>query len=54
MGVQRRLAVHGLDRVTGGPKARLVRDFRATYHTGSVADPAREEVRWRRGSKIMP
>src|SRR4051812_11542637 len=40
LGVQRGLDVHVLDRVTGGPKPRLVKDLGATYHHGSVADVA--------------
>jgi glucose 1-dehydrogenase len=38
LGVQRGLDVHVLDRVTEGPKPRLVADLGATYHTGSIAD----------------
>jgi len=38
MGVQRRLEVHVLDRITSGPKPGLIRDLGATYHTGSVAE----------------
>jgi hypothetical protein len=37
-GVQRRLDVHVLDRVTTGPKPHLVRMLGAIYHTGPVAD----------------
>ena len=37
LGVQRGLEVHVLDRVTDGPKPRLVADLGATYHTGDVA-----------------
>jgi threonine dehydrogenase-like Zn-dependent dehydrogenase len=36
LGVQRGLDVHVLDRVTGGPKPRLVRDLGATYHHDPV------------------
>jgi threonine dehydrogenase-like Zn-dependent dehydrogenase len=43
LGVQRRLEVHVLDRVTEGPKPDLVRDLGATYHHGSV-DEACQEV----------
>ena len=38
MGVQRGLDVYVLDRVTDGPKPRLVDDLGATYHVGPVAD----------------
>jgi len=38
LGVQRGLEVHVLDRVTTGPKPKLVADLGATYHTGTVAD----------------
>jgi threonine dehydrogenase-like Zn-dependent dehydrogenase len=38
LGVQRGLEVHVLDRVTGGPKPKLVADLGASYHTGTVAD----------------
>jgi threonine dehydrogenase-like Zn-dependent dehydrogenase len=38
LGVQRGLEVHVLDRVTSGPKPKLVADLGATYHTGAVAD----------------
>jgi threonine dehydrogenase-like Zn-dependent dehydrogenase len=38
LGVQRGLEVHVLDRVTAGPKPKLVADLGATYHTGTVAD----------------
>jgi threonine dehydrogenase-like Zn-dependent dehydrogenase len=38
MGLQRGLAVDVLDRVTDGPKPRLVRDLGATYYAGAVAD----------------
>jgi threonine dehydrogenase-like Zn-dependent dehydrogenase len=41
LGVQRGLEVHVLDLVTEGPKAALVRDLGATYHTGSVRDAGR-------------
>ena len=40
LGVQRGLDVHVLDRVTDGPKPRLVADLGATYHTGSIQDIA--------------
>jgi glucose 1-dehydrogenase len=36
--VQRGLDVHVLDRVTEGPKPRLVRDLGATYHSGAIED----------------
>jgi threonine dehydrogenase-like Zn-dependent dehydrogenase len=38
LGVQRGLEVHVLDRVTTGPKPKLIADLGATYHTGTVAD----------------
>ena len=38
MGVQRRLEVHVLDRVTTGPKPKLVESLGARYHTGPVAE----------------
>ena len=38
LGAQRGLDVHVLDRVTDGPKPRLVEDLGATYHSTSVAD----------------
>jgi len=38
LGVQRGLEVHVLDRVTVGPKPKLVADLGATYHTGAVVD----------------
>jgi threonine dehydrogenase-like Zn-dependent dehydrogenase len=38
LAVQRGLEVHVLDRVTSGPKPKLVADLGATYHTGTVAD----------------
>jgi threonine dehydrogenase-like Zn-dependent dehydrogenase len=38
LGVQRRLEVHVLDRVTTGPKPRLVGALGATYHTGNIAE----------------
>ena len=38
MGVERRLEVHVLDRVSEGPKPALARDLGATYHTGTVAE----------------
>ncbi len=38
LGVQRRLEVHVLDRVTDGPKPSLVRDLGATYHAGGLAE----------------
>jgi threonine dehydrogenase-like Zn-dependent dehydrogenase len=40
LGVQRGLDVHVLDRVTGGPKPRLVAELGATYHTGTVPEVA--------------
>jgi len=42
MGRQRDLEVHVLDRVTEGPKPDLVKDLGAHYHTGPVADLAKE------------
>jgi threonine dehydrogenase-like Zn-dependent dehydrogenase len=36
LGVQRGLDVHVLDRVTDGPKPRLVQQLGASYHSGSV------------------
>jgi glucose 1-dehydrogenase len=41
LGVQRGLEVHVLDRVTEGPKPRLVRDLGATYHTGRIEEAGR-------------
>ena len=38
LGVQRGLDVHVLDRVTEGPKPKLVGGLGATYHHGTVAD----------------
>jgi threonine dehydrogenase-like Zn-dependent dehydrogenase len=38
MGVQRKLEVHVLDRVTDGPKPSLVGDLGAHYHTGSLKE----------------
>lgn len=38
MGAQRGLEVHVLDRVTEGPKPKLVADLGAHYHTGAVAE----------------
>jgi len=38
LAVQRGLEVHVLDRVTSGPKPKLVAGLGATYHTGTVAD----------------
>jgi glucose 1-dehydrogenase len=38
MGVQRGLEVHVLDRVTQGPKPRLVRDLGAHYHAGPMQE----------------
>lgn len=38
LGTQRGLDVHVLDRVTGGPKPRLVQDLGATYHHGELSD----------------
>ena len=40
LAVERGYDVHVLDRVTGGPKPRLVSALGATYHTGSVPDAA--------------
>jgi glucose 1-dehydrogenase len=42
LGVQRGLDVHVLDRVTGGVKPKIVADLGGAYHTGSLADVARE------------
>ncbi|MGH3854594.1 MAG: glucose 1-dehydrogenase [Pseudonocardiaceae bacterium] len=38
LGVQRGLRVHVLDRDDSGPKAQLVADLGATFHTGEVTD----------------
>jgi glucose 1-dehydrogenase len=38
LGVQRGLEVHVLDRVVSGPKAQLVDDLGASFHTGDVKD----------------
>jgi glucose 1-dehydrogenase len=38
LGVQRGLKVHVFDRVTTGPKPKLVRDLGATYHSESLTD----------------
>ena len=38
IGAQRAMEVHVLDRVTDGPKPRLVADLGGTYHSGDVAD----------------
>ena len=38
LGAQRGLEVHVLDRVSEGPKPKLVEDLGGSYHTGSVAD----------------
>ena len=40
LGVQRGLDVHVLDRVTDGPKPRLVEALGATYHTESIPEVA--------------
>lgn len=40
LGVQRGLDVHVLDRVTAGPKPRLVADLGATYHHADMAEVA--------------
>jgi len=40
LGVQRGLDVHVLDRVTDGPKPRLVEALGATYHTGPIPEVA--------------
>ena len=40
LGAQRGLAVHVLDRVTEGPKPKLVEDLGGTYHSGDVAAAA--------------
>jgi threonine dehydrogenase-like Zn-dependent dehydrogenase len=42
MGVQRGLEVHVLDRVTEGPRAGLLRDLGATYHTSSIREVSHE------------
>ncbi|GAB3561925.1 glucose 1-dehydrogenase [Amycolatopsis endophytica] len=42
LGRQRGLDVHVLDRVTGGPKPRLVADLGATYHHGGLDELGRE------------
>lgn len=42
LGVQRKLDVHVLDRVTDGPKPALVRDLGATYHAGQLEDMERD------------
>ncbi|KAA0022281.1 glucose 1-dehydrogenase [Antrihabitans cavernicola] len=42
IGVQRGLDVHVLDRVTSGPKPDLVARLGATYHSGTVADVAKQ------------
>jgi glucose 1-dehydrogenase len=38
LGVQRGMQVHVIDRVTQGPKPRLVADLEASYHTGTVEE----------------
>lgn len=38
LGMQHGLDIHVLDRVTGGPKPKLVTDLGATYHCGGIAD----------------
>ncbi|MHB8293698.1 MAG: glucose 1-dehydrogenase [Acidimicrobiales bacterium] len=38
IGVQKGLEVHVIDRVTDGPKPKLVADLGATYHTSSIED----------------
>jgi threonine dehydrogenase-like Zn-dependent dehydrogenase len=38
LGVQRGIHVHVLDRVTEGPKPKLVEDLGGTYHSGSIED----------------
>lgn len=43
-GVQRGLDVHVLDRVTEGPKPRLVADLGATYHTGEIEEAGTSDV----------
>lgn len=40
IGKQRGLEVHVMDRVTDGPKPRLVRELGATYHQGRLPDSA--------------
>jgi glucose 1-dehydrogenase len=40
LGTQRGLDVHVLDRVTSGPKPRLVQDLGATYHSGDPDEVA--------------
>ena len=42
IGVQRGLDTHVLDRVSDGPKPRLVRSLGATYHNRDIASVARE------------
>ncbi len=38
LGAQRGLEVHVLDRVSDGPKPKLVTDLGASYHTGAIAE----------------
>ncbi|MFI7055862.1 glucose 1-dehydrogenase [Streptosporangium canum] len=38
LGMQHGLDIHVLDRVTGGPKPKLVTDLGATYHCGGISD----------------
>jgi threonine dehydrogenase-like Zn-dependent dehydrogenase len=40
LGAQRGMEVHVLDRVTDGPKPKLVEDLGGSYHTGSVGEVA--------------
>lgn len=42
LAIQRGLEVHVLDRVTSGPKPRLVEQAGATYHTGSLEKACKE------------
>jgi threonine dehydrogenase-like Zn-dependent dehydrogenase len=42
LAVQRGLDTHVLDRVTDGPKPKLVRDLGATYHAGSVEEACKD------------
>ncbi len=44
LGVQMGLEVHVLDRVTTGPKPKLVADLGATYHVGSVGECPKPDV----------
>lgn len=44
LGAQRGLDVHVLDRVTEGPKPRLVAELGATYHTGSIEEAGPADI----------